>query len=59
VQRGVFVPDEESALAYDALFAEYTALHDHFGRGGNDVMHRLRAVRRDAVRRRRDRKVPA
>ena len=56
VQRGVFVPDEESALAYDALFAEYTALHDHFGRGGNDVMHRLRAVRRDAVRRRRIRK---
>ncbi|WP_286690205.1 MULTISPECIES: ribulokinase [unclassified Aeromicrobium] len=56
VQRGVFVPDEESALAYDALFAEYTALHDHFGRGGNDVMHRLRAVRRDAVRRRRTRK---
>ncbi len=56
VQRGVFVPDEELALAYDALFAEYTALHDHFGRGGNDVMHRLRAVRRDAVRRRRIRK---
>ncbi len=56
VQRGVFVPDEESALAYDALFAEYTALHDHFGRGGNDVMHRLRTVRRDAVRRRRTRK---
>ncbi|MCX6406896.1 MAG: ribulokinase [Propionibacteriales bacterium] len=56
VQRGVFVPDEESALAYDALFAEYTALHDHFGRGGNDVMHRLRAGRRDAVRRRRTRK---
>ena len=53
VQRGVFTPDEGAALRYDALFAEYTALHDHFGRGGNDVMHRLRALRRDAVRRRR------
>ncbi|MET1036636.1 MAG: ribulokinase, partial [Aeromicrobium sp.] len=53
VQRGVFIPDEGAALRYDALFAEYTALHDHFGRGGNDVMHRLRALRRDAVRRRR------
>ncbi|MET0468910.1 MAG: ribulokinase [Aeromicrobium sp.] len=53
VQRGVFIPDEGAALRDDALFAEYTALHDHFGRGGNDVMHRLRALRRDAVRRRR------
>ena len=29
--------------------AEYLALHDWFGRGGNDVMHRLKARRR-AVR---------
>jgi L-ribulokinase len=58
VRRGVFTPDEGAALRYDALFAEYTALHDHFGRGGNDVMHRLRALRRDAVRRRRQ-TVPA
>ena len=34
--------------AYDALFAEYRALHDHFGRGGNDVMHRLRPSARAA-----------
>ena len=30
--------------AYDELFAEYLTLHDHFGRGGNDVMHRLEAA---------------
>ncbi|KQO42820.1 ribulokinase [Aeromicrobium sp. Leaf245] len=59
VQRGVFTPDEDAALRYDVLFGEYTALHDHFGRGGNDVMHRLRAVRRDAVRRRHARKDPS
>jgi L-ribulokinase len=43
-----YTPDEDAALRYDALFAEYTALHDHFGRGGNDVMRRLKAIRRDA-----------
>lgn len=47
-----YTPDEDRAQRYDALFAEYTALHDHFGRGGNDVMHRLKAIRRDAVGRR-------
>ncbi|GIF78377.1 ribulokinase [Asanoa siamensis] len=49
VRRAVYVPDEERAAAYDALFAEYTLLHDHFGRGGNDVLHRLRDIRRTAV----------
>jgi L-ribulokinase len=51
VERDVYVPDEERAKVYDALFAEYQQLHDHFGRGGNDVLHRLRAIRRDAVAR--------
>ena len=27
------------------LYAEYLLLHDYFGRGGNEVMHRLRGVR--------------
>jgi L-ribulokinase len=35
---------------YDRLYAEYATLHDYFGRGGNDVMHRLRAMRREAHR---------
>jgi L-ribulokinase len=48
VRREVFVPDEQRALAYDALFAEYTTLHDYFGRGGNDVMYRLRRIRKEA-----------
>ena len=48
VERGVYTPDEASATAYDALYAEYRTLHDYFGRGGNDVMHRLRAIRREA-----------
>ena len=29
--------------------AEYERLHDHFGRGANRVMHRLREIKRRAV----------
>ena len=38
-------PTSARADAYDALYAHYTTLHDHFGRGGDDVMHALRALR--------------
>ena len=38
-------PDPSTRAVYDALHAEYMALHDHFGRGGSDVMRRLRALR--------------
>jgi L-ribulokinase len=40
----VYEPDAAAADAYDALYAEYRRLHDYFGRGGNDVLHRLRAI---------------
>ncbi len=49
VERAVYRPDPEAAAAYRLLFAEYLKLHDHFGRGGNDVMRRLRAIRRAAA----------
>jgi L-ribulokinase len=48
VERDVFRPDPVAADAYDALYAEYRALHDHFGRGGTDVLHRLRRIRNAA-----------
>ncbi|MDQ1658091.1 MAG: L-ribulokinase [Cryptosporangiaceae bacterium] len=48
-QTGAYTPDERRAAAYDALYAEYSALHDYFGRGGNDVMHRLRDIKRKAA----------
>lgn len=41
-------PAPENVAAYDRLYAEYRALHDHFGRGGSDVMRRLKAIRREA-----------
>jgi L-ribulokinase len=50
VQRDVYRPDHGRADAYDALYAHYAALHDHFGRGGDDVMHGLRRIRPREVR---------
>ncbi|MBB5874008.1 L-ribulokinase [Allocatelliglobosispora scoriae] len=44
-----YQPDPDRARAYDALYAEYRTLHDHLGRGGNDVMLRLRAIRNAAL----------
>jgi hypothetical protein len=41
----VYTPDPASARVYDELYAEYVRLHDYFGRGPNEVMHRLRALR--------------
>ena len=49
VVRDVYQPDPVRADAYDELYAEYVRLHDYFGRGPNEVMHRLRAIR-DRVR---------
>jgi L-ribulokinase len=49
VHPSVYTPIEANADRYDELFAEYTALHDHFGRGGNDVMRRLKRIRREAL----------
>ncbi|CAL9590959.1 Ribulokinase [Streptomyces sp. enrichment culture] len=46
-ERDVYVPDPSRADAYDALFAEYRLLHDHFGPDG--PLHRLRALRNKAL----------
>ncbi|MGW0565535.1 ribulokinase [Streptomyces sp. NPDC003016] len=49
VDRAVYRPDAARADAYDALYAEYRALHDHFGTGPDRQMHRLRAIRNHAL----------
>ncbi len=43
--RDVYRPDPDRADTYDELYAEYVRLHDYFGRGTNEVMYRLRAIR--------------
>lgn len=45
----VFVPDPEAGKVYDKLFAEYRILHDYFGRGENDVMKRLKALKKEQM----------
>jgi L-ribulokinase len=42
-----YLPDEKRASAYDALYDQYVALHDHFGSG--ELMHSLRRIRREAT----------
>jgi len=48
-REAAYLPDLASADVYDRLYAEYRLLHDYFGRGVNDVMHRLRGVRDRAL----------
>ena len=43
----VYKPNPENSAVYDRLYTEYKQLHDYFGRGGNDVMKRLRAIKRE------------
>jgi L-ribulokinase len=49
VNRDVYRPDAARADVYDQLYAEYVRLHDYFGRGANEVMYRLRAIRDRAL----------
>jgi L-ribulokinase len=44
----VFEPIEANRVAYDPLYREYVKLHDYFGRGGNNVMKTLKALRSQA-----------
>jgi L-ribulokinase len=41
-------PIAANKAVYDQLYAEYKTLYDYFGRGTNDVMKRLKRIRRQA-----------
>jgi L-ribulokinase len=45
----VYRPSPARKAVYDQLFAEYLTLHDHFGRGANGVMKRLKALRQQVL----------
>ncbi|MFI7237603.1 ribulokinase [Streptomyces cyaneofuscatus] len=49
VLSAAFRPDTARADAYDALYAEYRSLHEHFGAGPDKQLHRLRAIRNAAL----------
>jgi L-ribulokinase len=44
-----YVPDPTRQASYEPLYREYLGLHDLFGRGGNDVMRRLKQIQLAAV----------
>lgn len=45
VDDKVYSPNPENAAVYDKLYAEYETLLEYFGKGANDVMKRLNAIR--------------
>jgi len=47
IKRKTYKPNAKNNAIYERIFAEYEILHDYFGRGGNDVMKRLRALKRE------------
>jgi L-ribulokinase len=47
LREEVVRPIPTNSAVYDQLYADYTLLYDYFGRGANDVMKRLKRLRRD------------
>jgi len=45
IQKLSYKPRAENHAIYSQLFKEYQVLHDYFGRGANDVMKRLKALK--------------
>lgn len=48
VKDDIYTPIPENVEAYKKLYGEYKRLHDYFGRGENDVMKRLKAIKAEA-----------
>ena len=49
LKAGVVRPIPRNQAVYEKLFQEYKTLYDYFGRGANDVMKRLKAIKHDAL----------
>lgn len=49
VQDKVYKPIPENVAVYEKLYQEYKLLHDYFGRGQNDVMKRLKEIKKNAL----------
>lgn len=50
LKQETFKPNPQAVEVYNRLFAEYIALHDYFGRGENDVMKRLKALKAEQIK---------
>lgn len=49
LREEVYTPIPENVEAYNRLYAEYNILHDYFGRGANNVMKRLKDLKKQAA----------
>jgi L-ribulokinase len=47
IKPDVILPIPANQVTYDKLYADYKTLYDYFGRGANDVMKRLKQMRRE------------
>lgn len=47
VREETFKPIPENVAVYEKLYAEYNLLHDYYGRGSNEVMKRLKAIKEE------------
>lgn len=50
VEEKTYKPIPENVEAYKKLYEEFRILHDYFGRGGNDVMKRLKKIKAEAMK---------
>jgi L-ribulokinase len=49
INRNEYLPDHNLVPEYDALFREYRIVHDYFGGRNNEVMHRLKIMKKNAL----------
>ena len=47
VEEKTYKPIPENVEIYEKLYTEFELLHDYFGRGTNDVMKRLKNIKRE------------
>lgn len=47
VKEYTYKPTKGNADIYSRLYGEYRLLHDHFGRDGNNIMKRLKQIRKE------------
>ncbi|MBE6607821.1 MAG: ribulokinase [Ruminococcaceae bacterium] len=48
VKNQIYTPIPENVAIYEKLYNEYAILHDYFGRGENDVMKRLKKIKKES-----------
>ncbi|MEG1442468.1 MAG: ribulokinase, partial [Oscillospiraceae bacterium] len=48
IDEKIYIPISENVRIYDKLYSEYKQLHDYFGRGENNILKRLKEIKKGA-----------